>query len=240
MAEHDAYKPTPEEVTANIDKHEAEADAARAAAAKSLAEARKEIALAEKAEIDTREALRTEKEKLAADKHHYVYSFDKPVTDDSVKACITQLSTWSRNDPACDIEIRLNSPGGSIMDGFALIDFVLDLRTKGHLITTKALGLAASMAAVILQAGDNRVMGPNAILLIHEGSLGAIGSFGEVEDRIKLMEKLHSRIWELFASRAKPINPKTTVTFLKKLAKRTDVWLTAEEAMKLGLVDSVR
>jgi ATP-dependent protease ClpP protease subunit len=175
-----------------------------------------------------------------SDLYHKVYNFDSDVNERSVKACINTLTAWTRQQESCDITIYLNSPGGSILDGFSLIDFLLDLRVRGHKITTVALGWAASMAAVILQAGDERVMGRNAFLLIHEGSLGVVGNYGEVEDRMRLVEKMHQNIWELFAGRAQPINPKTTVAYLKKLAKRTDVSLNSTEALALGLVDSVR
>jgi len=172
--------------------------------------------------------------------YNHVYHFDDEVNDASVSRCINTLQAWSRQDPKCEIEIVINSPGGDIMPGFALIDFILNLRSKGHKINTLALGVAASMGAVILQAGDVRAMGPNAMILLHEGSMGAIGSYAEVTDRVKLVEKLHGRIWELFASRAQPLNSHTTVAVLKKLAQRTDVWLTSNEALKMGLVDIVQ
>jgi ATP-dependent protease ClpP protease subunit len=101
-------------------------------------------------------------------------------------------------------------------------------------------GMAASMAGVLLQAADTRIMGANAFLLIHEGSLGAIGDFGDVEDRVELMGQMHDRILSLFETRAKPINPKTTKAFIRNRWKRKDWWITAEEAAKLGLVDEVR
>lgn len=183
---------------------------------------------------------REESFSVVSDLYHHVYNFDTDVNERSVKQCINTLTAWSRQAQECHITININSPGGSILDGFALIDFLVELRRQGHHITTIALGWAASMGAVVLQAGDTRVMGKNAFLLIHEGSLGVMGSYGEVEDRVKLIEKMHTNIWDLFASRAVPINPKTTASYLRKLAKRTDVSLSSSEALALGLVDEVR
>lgn len=202
--------------------------------------ARKERAFADRAELDLeREKEKRDKELLENDRFK-VYLFDSEVSDGSVKKCIAQLTQWHRQDPGCDIEIKVNSPGGSILAGFELIDFIRDLRNEGHTVTMVAYGMAASMAGVLLQAADHRVMGENAFLLIHEGSLGAIGDWGDVEDRVELMQMFHKRILGLFEARAKPINKKTTTTFIKNRWKRKDWWIPSEEALKLGLVDEVR
>ena len=241
------------ETDATITKTLAEAKAAAASALESEERAKTERLnqvhmgeVIEQARMDTEIARITlaslEREERFArvhDLYHRSFTFDSEITEKSVKGCIQMLTAWSRDEPGCDITIYLNSPGGDIVEGFALIDFLVDLRKRGHHVRTVALGMAASMSAVILQAGDERIMGSNAILLIHEGSLGAVGSFGEVEDRVKLMEKLHARIFALFAGRAMPINPKTTAAFLKKQSKRTDWWLDSGEALTLGIIDSV-
>lgn len=251
---------TPEEIAASIQKVLAEADAAAADAEQSRAAAREHDANvsltelnaehlrhlieqtrieAEMANIALAQMAREERISRTNDLYYRSYTFDSAVSEKSVKQCIQTITAWSRDEPGCGITLYLNSPGGDIVEGFALIDFLVDLRRRGHHVRTIALGMAASMSAVILQAGDERIMGSNAILLIHEGSLGAVGSFGEVEDRVALMTKLHARIFQLFADRALPLNSKTTVAYLKKQAKRTDWWLDSSEALALGIVDSV-
>jgi ATP-dependent Clp endopeptidase proteolytic subunit ClpP len=185
--------------------------------------------------VNTDQLLRNEMTVLAQNEHHHVYLFSEQVSESSVKKCISQLTTWSRNDPECDIEININSPGGSIVDGFALIDFVADLQSKGHKITTVALGMAASMGGVILQAGTKRIMGKNAFLLIHEGSLGAVGDYGEVEDRVKFMKLLHEHILDLFVGRSN-----VTKAFIRKNWARTDWWIDSEEALKHGFIDEIQ
>ena len=226
------------------------AEAARAGADKALAEKRAEeqdvsteIAKqrlqgaafeVETMRVNTDQLIRNEKIVLAQNEHHHVYQFSDQVSDASVKKCINQLTTWSRNDPECDIEITINSPGGDTIAGFALIDFITDLRSKGHAVTTSALGMAASMAGVILQAGTNRVMGKNAFLLLHEGSMGASGDFGSVEDRVKFMKLLHEHILDLFADRAT-----VTKAFIRKNWLRTDWWIGADTALKHGFIDKV-
>lgn len=223
--------PTP----AEIDKWTAEAEKARAERDQANAEARRVIAHAERAEVDARKALREEQDELAKNPHHKVYVFDDAVSDSSVKACIRQLSTWARQSPGCPIEIQINSPGGSIFEGFVLIDFLRDLREKGHHITIIAYGMAASMAGVILQAADVRVMGRHAFLLIHEGSLGASGDWAQVQDRVELMKLFHTKILDLFAQRSK-----VKASWIKTRWARKDWWLTSEECLKHGFVDEVR
>ena len=204
------------------------------------AEARRSVANAEQYEIVARSKVREEKNELAKDAHHHVYMFDKQVNDSSVKECVKELTRWHRQDSKCAIELQLNSPGGTINDGFALIDYIRGLEDSGHAITTMAFGMAASMAGVILQVGGQRVMGKNAFLLIHEGSLGAVGDVGAVEDRVELMHMYHDKIVDLFVSRAHPINPKTTERFIRNNWKRKDWWIPAENCLKLGFIDEIR
>ena len=220
------------------DSHTPKVQEARAR--KLNAQTRKVLAKAVVAEIERDQAKEKRERELAADERHKVYVFDTDVSDRAVKTCIQQMTTWARQEPRCGIEIQVNSPGGSINAGFALIDFIRDLRERGHTVTMVAFGMAASMAGVLLQAADRRVMGANCFLLLHEGSLGAIGDFGEVEDRVKLMKMYHERILALFEERAKPINPKTTKTFIRNRWVRKDWWIQSEDAIKLGLVDEVR
>lgn len=182
---------------------------------------------------------REERYSRTGDLYHHRYSFDDLVTDRSVKQAMTTLNAWHRDEPGCDIDFYLNTDGGDITAGLGLIDFISSLRKDGHKVRTIVLGRAASMGAAILQAGTERIMGPNAILLIHEGSLGAVGSVGEVEDTMALMTLLTGRIFALMAERASVLNPKTTAAFLKRQAKRKDWWLDSDQALELGLVDAV-
>lgn len=223
-----------------IERNQAEAEKFRAERDEAAAEARKKTAEAEVAEISLAAKRRAEEDELAKNVHHKVYVFDSDVNSSSVKSCKNQLTIWHRNCPNCEVEIQVNSPGGSIVDGFDLIDFIRDFRNKGHKVSMVAFGYAASMAGVIMQAADTRVMGKHAFMLIHEGSLGAIGDFGKVEDRLKLMENFHTKILELFEERAKPKNSKTTKAFIKKRWHRNDWWLPSEEALRLGFIDEVR
>ena len=137
----------------------------------------------------------------AGDEFHHVYHFIGAVNDDTARKCMRQLTTWARMSPEgepCSIEIIFNSPGGGIIAGMALFDHILGLREAGHHITTVAMGMAASMAGILLQAGNKRVMGKEAYVLIHEASFGVGGSMGQVEDEVEFVKKIQKRIVAIF------------------------------------------
>lgn len=220
----------------------AEADAATSAAEKNRAEARKLFWEAEEAQTKARKAIidadreeHKRRKELAADEFHHTYLFDKDVSESSVKACIGQLSNWERTaTEPITVELVINSPGGSVIDGFALIDHIQAMHGRGHTVNTTAYGMAASMGGVILEVGKTRRMGSNALLLIHEASFGAMGSMGDIEDRVKMVEIMHDRILDLFASRSK-----VTKAFIKRNWRRRDWWMSAQEAHKHGFVDEI-
>jgi ATP-dependent protease ClpP protease subunit len=230
------YVPNDAERAANVKRNEAQATSARAEAKLFTADARRTVALAEQAEIGLRKAQRDERDELAKAAHFHTYLFDSEVSAVSVKACVHTLSVWARQEPGCSIDLNLNSPGGSIIDGFALIDFLRGLRaaTPKHEITIASYGMCASMAGVILQAADRRVLGQNAVMLIHEGSFGAAGDYASVLDRVELMQLLHERILDLFAERS--VMSRANI---RKHWTRKDWWLSAADALKNGFCDEV-
>ena len=248
MAEQ-AREPSEAEIAANVaktlaetKKAESESEAALAAAEKSRSEARKELALALDAEYkavaarhDADRADEKRRDELAADKYHHTYLFDKDVSDANVKACITQLSNWERtSDKPLTIELVINSPGGDVVAGFALVDYIISMNAREHVVNTTAYGMAASMGGVLLQVGKTRRMGSNAVLLIHEAQFGAVGSYGDIQDRVKLVDIFHERILKLFTDRSK-----VSKQFIKSHWARTDWWLSADISLKHGFCDEV-
>jgi len=234
---------------------EAKRDSVRAEGAKFQAEAKKNLSEARRVDKETdrlaeelREAIvraelsemglereRTKREKeLAADEYHFTYTFNSQVNETSVRSCISQLSIWSRTVPGCPMEIIFNSPGGEIISGMTLFDYIQVLRRAGHHVTTVSLGMAASMAGILLQAGSTRVMGREAWLLIHEASFGAGGKIGEVEDTVKWVKAIQKRILKIFASRSKMTERQIATRW-----KRTDWWIDSDEALKLGFIDAI-
>lgn len=223
-------------------KFAAEAEKAKAEAAKADAEARKLVAEAARVEsdlsialINQRKAERAEREELTGNRYFHLYHFMAAVSESSVKTCMEQLNIWRRLEPGCPIEIIFTSPGGSVIDGMVLYDYLQVLRRDGHEITTGALGMAASMAGILLQAGDVRWMGHEAWVLLHEGSFGAVGTVAQVEDTVEWVKKIQKRILDIFASRAK-----VSKSFIQGRWRRKDWWLGSDECLKYGFVDEIR
>lgn len=252
----------PEVIAATVAKLQAEAEQARAEAARAREEAQLQALDAKLRATEVRKeelALQEREEAFARahtdDKYHHIYQFKEEVNSSSVKRCTDRLTEWTRldgNNPQ-PITLVFNSPGGSVFAGMDLFDFLLDLRRKGHHITTVAVGMAASMAGIILQAGDKRVMGREAMVLIHEVSTIALGKIGEIEDEVKLVKKIQSRVLRIFADRSRSAlaNGTSEIALTEDQFdngdraleipgwSRKDWWLDSEECLRYGIVDKV-
>ena len=196
----------------------------------------------EKAKIDLQikqlqleKDLDRKKRQDACDNRNFLYRFNTKVSGEAVLACMETLTEWHRIDPTCSIEIIFSSPGGSIIDGFELFDFLQDLRSKGHHLTTGTLGYAASMAGILLQAGDVRWVGQQAWVMIHRAAFGAWGKTYEIEDEVKFINRIEERILDIFTSRSNLTSRK-----IKKNWDRKDWWISADEALEMNLVDEIR
>lgn len=237
----DAGITDPVYIAAKAKEAEARAKEAEANAARALADAEAATLTAQLVRIDVdREQQKRERE-LAGDDHHHVFRFSDAVGDGSTRACMAKLSEWSRISPGCDITIVFSSPGGSVIAGLALFDHVRLLQTQGHHVTTVSLGYAASMAGILLQVGDERVMSRESWLLIHQGSAGAAGSMGEIEDTVNWYKRIDERILDIFYSRSHegtPERPLSRAT-IKKRYERKDWWLSSDEALRHGFCDRV-
>lgn len=165
---------------------------------------------------------------------HRVYTFYGGVNATSVSNCMAELSVWSRETPGAALTVIFNSPGGYVDDGMALYDYLLHLRSLGHHITTIALGKAASMGGILLQAGDVRVMGPNAFLLIHEISAGTSGTVSAMSDDVAFWKRQENKLLAVLGKRSK-----LTIAQIKRRWHKTDWWLDAEQAIENGFADAI-
>ncbi len=206
-----------------------------AEAAKAEAEARFANAQAREMEHAAWELDIHKKNIEASDEFNHVFRFEGAVSEKSVKNAIQRLTSWHRQDPTCDIEIVFNSPGGDIINGMALFDFIQSLREEGHYITTGTIGMAASMAGILLQAGDHRWVGEQAWVLIHRASFSVWGSTYEVEDEVEFIKRIEQRIIEIFVARSNLTKKKIQSNWDRK-----DWWITSDEALEYELVDEIR
>lgn len=180
---------------------------------------------------------------LASDEHNRVYRFTGGVDQGTAAKCMDTLNRWSRidGDDPQPIEIVFFSPGGSVVDGMALFDTIQLLRHHGHRVTTTAIGMAASMGSILLQAGDVRRMTRESWVLIHQISAGAQGSMGEIEDRVEWFKKMEQRVLDIFADRAKASKAKKALTRKQFEAgyNRKDWWIDSADCLRYGIVDEV-
>ena len=222
------------------DRHVAEAEKARAEARHFIAQAIEAEARAEVAGYVLAEAREREQQRVNSDDHHHVYRFSGEVADGTVRSCISTLNKWHRLDPECDIEIIFNSPGGSMIDGMALFDQLVSFSLRGggtHKVTVGSLGYAASMAGILLQAGDVRWIGKQSFLMIHEISSTTGGKIGEIRDDVKFYDAICARVVDIFVDRSEG---KCTKRKFVNGWERTDWWMLSDEALELGFVDEVR
>jgi len=157
------------------------------------------------------------------------------IDDDVSNLIVAQMLFLEAEDPEEDINLYINSPGGSITAGMAIYDTMQYIRSD---VRTICIGMAASMGAFLLTAGakGKRVALPNSEVLIHQPLIGGHGISGQATEI-----EIHAR--QLLRTKAKmnKILSEKTGQLLEKIEKDTerDYYMTAEEAKEYGLVDQV-
>jgi ATP-dependent Clp protease protease subunit len=156
----------------------------------------------------------------------------EPIDDYLANLVIAQLLFLQAEDPDKDIQLYLNSPGGSVMAGLAIYDTMQFVRPK---IVTTCIGMAASMTAILLSSGENgkRFALPNSRMMVHQPMGGVQGQAADIEIRANEILRLKDRLNEILAFH--------TGQPLEKIEHDTDrdFYLSADEAMKYGIVDSI-
>jgi len=157
-----------------------------------------------------------------------------PVDDYISNIIVAQLLFLESLDNKKDILMYINSPGGSVYAGLGIYDTMNYVRPDVQTICT---GLAASMGAVLLCAGekDKRSALPHARIMIHQPMGGAAGQASDVEITVNEIKKLKHELYEIIADST---HGKKAVEDVEKDSDR-DHWLTAKEAREYGLIDEV-
>lgn len=155
-----------------------------------------------------------------------------PINDAVANTIIAQFLFLEHEDPKKDIQFYLNSPGGVVTAGLAIYDTMQYVKPD---VSTICVGMAASMAAVLLGAGTNgkRFALPNSEILLHQVMGGAEGQAVEVEITARHMLKIRDRLNQILS--------KHTSQSLDKISKDTDrdFYLSADEAKTYGLIDKI-
>lgn len=145
---------------------------------------------------------------------------------------VAQLLYLANEDPKRDIKLYINSPGGSVYDGLAIIDTMDYIEPD---VQTIGIGLQASMGAMLLACGakGKRFVLPNARVMIHQPSSGTEGKITDQEIALKEGILLKKKLAEIFAER--------TGKSLKQVERDMDRdnWMSAQEALEYGIIDGV-
>nr|WP_113959376.1 ATP-dependent Clp protease proteolytic subunit [Roseimicrobium gellanilyticum] len=155
-----------------------------------------------------------------------------PIDDQVANIVIAQLLFLQMQDPKKDINLYINSPGGSVTAGLAIYDTMQFVTCD---VNTYCMGIAASMGAVLLTAGTKgkRYALPNSHVMIHQVSGGAQGTASDVERTVEFMYRLKKRLNQILSKHTgKPVEQ------VDRDADR-DNYMTGEEAAAYGLVDKV-
>lgn len=154
------------------------------------------------------------------------------VTDVSANTVIAQLLHLENQDPDKDISLYINSPGGSVTAGLAIMDTMNFIKCD---VSTVCVGLAASMAAVLLSSGarGKRFALPNSTILIHQPMGGVQGQETEIAIVAEQIKKTRDKLNKILAE--------TTGQKLSTIQKDTDRdnYMSTEEALKYGLIDKI-
>lgn len=154
------------------------------------------------------------------------------VNEVTASLVVAQLLFLEADDPEKDIQLYINSPGGSVTAGFAIYDTMQYIKCD---VSTICIGMAASMGAFLLSGGTKgkRMALPNAEIMIHQPLGGAQGQATEIEIAAKHILKTKEKLNKILAENCN--QP------LDVIAKDTDRdnWMTAEEAKEYGLIDLV-
>jgi ATP-dependent Clp protease protease subunit len=155
-----------------------------------------------------------------------------PIDDHVANLVIAQLLFLQMEDPKKDINVYINSPGGSVTAGLAIYDTMQFVTCD---VTTYCMGIAASMGAVLLCAGakGKRYALPNSDIMIHQVSGGAQGQASDVERQVEFMYKLKRRLNGILS-----LHTGRPVEQVERDADR-DYYMTADEAKAYGVVDEV-
>lgn len=144
-------------------------------------------------------------------------------------------SMMSNSNNIININIYIDSPGGSLVPTFKFIDYITIIKRVHNVsITTIGIGMIASAATLIFAAGDKRQLTSNTTCMIHELFSGNSGRYTELISGIKYIKDLHTKIINIY----KKSNPNISEEQLNNYLK-SESWFTANEYLELGFADEI-
>ncbi len=161
-----------------------------------------------------------------------IVMLNEEVNSATASIVVAQLLYLESQDPTKDISLYINSPGGSVTDGFAVYDTMKYIKCD---VSTICMGMAASMGAFLLSAGTKgkRIALPNSTIMIHQPLGGYKGQATDMEIHTKYMLDIKARLNQILSENTgKPLD------VIKNDTER-DNFMTAQQAMEYGLIDKV-
>ncbi len=161
-----------------------------------------------------------------------IVMLNEEVNSASASVVVAQLLYLESQDPTKDISLYINSPGGSVTDGFAIYDTMQYIKCD---VSTICMGMAASMGAFLLAAGTKgkRIALPNSTIMIHQPLGGYKGQATDMEIHTRYMLDIKARLNQILSENTgKPLD------VIKNDTER-DNFMTAQQALEYGLIDKV-
>ena len=154
------------------------------------------------------------------------------VNDATASLIVSQLLFLEAKDPDKDIQLYINSPGGSVTAGMAIYDTMQYIKCD---VSTICVGLAASMGAFLLSSGakGKRIALPNAEIMIHQPSAGTQGQITDMAIHLKRLETIKKRMNRIMAENCGRSLEEVTA------ACERDNFMSAQEALDFGLIDKI-
>ena len=161
-----------------------------------------------------------------------IVMLNEEVNSASASVIVAQLLFLESQDPTKDISLYINSPGGSVTDGFAIYDTMNYIKCD---VSTICIGMAASMGAFLLSAGakGKRIALPNSEIMIHQPSGGTQGQATDMEIHTRRILDMRNRLNRILAD-----NTGQPIDIIAKDTNR-DNYMTAQQALEYGLIDKV-
>ena len=152
--------------------------------------------------------------------------------DDSVRNKATVADVVAKADDAVnEIEIEIDSPGGSIQQGYRAYKTIMALRERGVFVTARVSKLAASMGSIIAAAADKVLIEENARIMIHDASVMAWGNPADLRETTERLDAISDELATMYSARTGQ-----TPEEMRNLMKR-ETWLNADQAIELKLAD---
>jgi len=164
-----------------------------------------------------------------------IFRFDKSINEDEHKRFAGFVNYWLRKHPGEPIYIVINSPGGHVTDGFAILDAINSVKDMGSEVYTIATGMAASMGAFLLASGTKkcRYCTPNAEVMLHQPLGGVSGQATDmvivVDNIVKTKERLTKHLADFTGQSAEELAPKL----------ERDYIMSPKQALKEGVIDHI-